>query len=715
VSLDALFRPRSVAVVGASRNPKSLGHGLLRNLLQGDFDGPVYPVNPNADSIQGVEAFPSLQAIPGPVDLAVVTVPARLVLDAARDAAAKGVRAMVTITAGFKEIGGDGVAREAELRRIIRDAGIRMVGPNCMGLISTDVGFLLNASFAAAPPRTGPVAFASQSGALGEVILELANEVDIGMSAFVSLGNKTDVGGTDLVEHWGADERTKLILLYLESIDEPERLARVARRITHSGKPILAVKAGRSEAGARAASSHTGSLAGADAAASALLAQAGVIQAETIDDLFTLAPGFAHQPLPAGRRIGILTNAGGPGIMATDAADREGLELATLTSDSVVAMAEAVPAEASLRNPVDILAPALPEHYRACTEAMLADPAVDGLIIIHVSPVTADAEAIARGVLEGIDAARARGGAGKPILASFMNPSRGRPGRRVLRDAGIPAWRFPEQAVHTMATMARYKELIERPAGRFVELEPALHISRARDVVHSALVRMANKRLTECWLRFDEAMALLRACRIPVAPWAMAWNADAAVAFSQGRGPIVLKADSDTVLHRTEHDAVAIDLHDEAEIRASWAALRARLDEIPGDHRIVAQEMVRDGVETLAGVTVDPALGHLLAFGLGGVFVELLKDVVFRLAPLSDRDAELMVRGIRGLPLLEGLRGSERVDLDGLQTVLLRLSRLVEEIPEIREIDLNPMFARASTQTVVDARIRVSPTLLPLD
>lgn len=701
MSLEPLFRPRSVAVVGASRNPDSLGQGIVRNLVEGGFPGPIYPVNPKAGDVLGLPAFPNLQAIPGPVDLAVMTIPSRFILDAARDAAAKGVRAIVMITAGFKETGGEGVAREEELLRIISEAGIRMVGPNCMGILDTWPDAPLNASFAAVAPRPGRVAFASQSGALGEVILEIADDLDLGVAAFVSLGNQSDVDASDLLEHWADDERVDLVLLYLESIARPARFARLARRITGElGKPILAVKAGRSEAGARAASSHTGSLAGADVAASALLEQAGVVQVDTLDDLFDLAPGFGHQPLPAGPRLAILTNAGGPGILATDAADRFGLELPRLAEQTVAAMSGEVLAEASLANPVDILAPATPEHYRVCTRALLADPSVDGLIVIHVSPITTDSTAVAQGVA---DAVREADCPDKPVLTTFMNVHRGAEGRRLLRRAGIPSYRLPERAARTMAAMAGFAAR-QYEGVPTMEFWPKADGQRARSLVEPALARAGAE---GAWLDLTEAMALLDAAGIPVAPWQHVSRASEVEAFANEHGwPVVLKVDHPGMLHKTEHGGVRTDLRSSGEAEAALVDLRRLVADAGPGGRIVVQPMA-SGVETLAGVSADPTYGHLLAFGLGGVHVEVLEDVLFRVCPVAPRDAAAMVRGIRGLPLLRGARGAEPVDLDAIEAVLRRLSALVEAVPEIVELDLNPLFAGPKGALAVDARIRV--------
>ena len=698
MSLEPLFRPRSVAVVGASRRPRSIGYEVVANLLRSGFVGPVYPINPHADSVHSVPAWPSLEAVPGPVDLAVITVPRDLVLPTVEQAAKKGVRAIVTITAGFKEVDAEGAALELRIREVLRANGIRMVGPNCMGLIHTDPAVRLNASFANRNPLEGGVAFASQSGALGEAIVETAAQLGLGLSAFVSLGNKADVSSNDLLEWWAEDERTRLVLLYLESLGNPRHFGRLARRLTRDkGKPILAVKSGRSRAGAAAASSHTGSLAGADAGVKALFEQCGVIRANTVDQLFSLARGFAAQPLPAGRRVAILTNAGGPGIMTTDAAVHFGLELAPLSEPTKEAMAAVLPPEASMLNPVDTIATAGPVAFEACSEALLADPGVDALIAIYVAPVTIHAPDVAAAIVRGVEAGRGRGGAGKPVLSCFMGRAAGDEGVETLRAAGIPTWPFPEAAAEALAAMAGFADYRARPPGEVPVLDPPLHTARIAAVIDSA----------SGWLPFEQAMEVLNASGVDVAPWAVVGSPEEAAAFGAEHGyPLVVKVDSDTVLHKSDAGAVQVDLRNEREVKGAFWEIERSLSGVSGTHRFVVQRMV-DGTETLIGVAEDPSLGHLVAFGLGGVFVELMKDVVFGVSPLTDADAERMVASIRGLPLLQGARGTEPADLSALVGTLLRVDALVTAFPAIVELDLNPFFARPLGGLAADARIRV--------
>ncbi len=697
--LDPLLAPRSVAVVGASRAAHTIGHEVVANLIRAGFTGPVYPVNPKATSIRSMRAFPSLTAIPWPVDLAVISVPRDLVLPTVKEAIAKGVKALVTITAGFKEVGGEGVAREQAIVDLLRAHGIRMVGPNCMGVINTDPAVRLNASFAARTPPAGSVAFASQSGALGEAILDVASDLGLGLSTFVSLGNKADVSSNDLLDWWADDPRTKLVLLYLESFGNPRRFATLARRLTKErGKPILAVKSGRSSRGAEAATSHTGALAGTDAAVSSLLQQCGVIRANTVRELFTLAQGFATQPLPRGRRLAILTNAGGPGILATDAAVHVGLELAELAPETLAALAAVLPPEASLRNPVDMIASASPEQFEACSAALLADPGVDALLPIFVSPATMDAERVAIALKAGVEDGRRRGGDNKPVLACFMGRNKGDEGRAILRGAGIPVYDFPESSTRALSAMAWFAEFRAEPTGAIPTLDPPPDVARAARALKGE----------QGWLRFPAAMELMAAYGIPVAPWAMVTDPDSTRAFADLHGyPVVVKLDSDTILHRTETGGVAVDLRNEREIQGAFWELERNVAHIAGDHRFIVQTMVQGGTECLIGATTDPVVGHILAFGLGGVFVEVMRDVIFRLHPLTDRDATSMVRAIRGLPLLQGARGKRGVDLVQIEDVLLRVSALLTDFPQVAELDLNPFFAHPETGRAAAADVRV--------
>jgi acetyl coenzyme A synthetase (ADP forming)-like protein len=705
--LDAVLRPRSVAVVGASRREGSIGRAVLRNLIEFGFQGPVYPVHASSDHVLSIRAWPSVEAIPGPVDLAVVVVPRSQVLEVAQACVRKGVRGLVVITAGYREIGPEGAAEEAKITQLLRQHGIRMIGPNCMGILNTDPRVALNASFSAVQPAFGKAGFASQSGALGEVVLATAKAVGLGISQFVSLGNKADVSGNDLLAWWATDPQTQVVLLYLESFGNPYRFSALARQVTRvHGKPILAVKSGRTRQGAAAASSHTGALAGSDRAVGSFLSECGVIRCNTVRQLFDFGLGFCNQPLPRGRSVAILTNAGGPGIMATDACVQVGLEIATLGQETLAALRRVLPAEASVRNPLDMIASGGPEQYRECVAAVLADPAVDSLLVIFVSPVVTDPTAVARGIVDGVESGLKRSGMAKPVLACFMG-GRGGAGEdiAVLRKAHIPCYPFPEGAVQTLAAMTRFHEWRSRPAGKVVHHE--VDLERARAVVSRA--RKAGLQ----WLQSDDAIELLDAYGIPTAPGRRVQTPEEAIEFAERVGyPVVLKLDLPELLHKSDAGGVKVDLRSAGEIKgAFWDLKESLAKQGIGDARHLVQKMITGGRETIIGASQDATVGHVIMFGLGGVFVELMHDVAFRVHPLTDADAAHMIREIRGWPLLAGYRGAAGVDVERLQDVLLRVSQLVSDFPEIAEMDLNPFIAepKGRPSVAVDARVRLAP------
>jgi acetyl coenzyme A synthetase (ADP forming)-like protein len=711
--LDAIFRPRSVAVIGASRRPGSIGAAIFKNLLGHGFDGPVYPVNASARVVQSVLAYPSVGAIPGDVDLAVIAVPAKQVLAMVEECGQKGVRGVVVITAGFKETGREGAEREQALRECTRRYHMRMVGPNCLGVLNTESGVQLDATFAPAWPPPGPVAFSSQSGALGLAILETAGALGLGISHFVSVGNKADVSGNDLLEYWEHDPGTSVILLYLESFGNPRRFTQIARRVARH-KPIVAVKSGRTSAGARAASSHTGSLAGADNAVDALCRQSGVIRTDTIEEMFDVAMLLANQPLPSGARVGIVTNAGGPAIMASDACESHGLELPSLTEATMAALRSFLPPEASVKNPVDMIASATPESFEKSVQLVLADPNVDALLAIYVPPIVTTPLEVAAAIVRGTQAAArelaARGVAPKPIMSCFMGAHGVPEGMRSLQKGHIPSYPFPESAAIALARAVRYARWRQEPEGREVHFDD-IDLSAARAVVNQARQRATSTE--NAWLTPSETRALLQAAGVPLVPMATACTAGEAAQAARRLGfPVAVKLDSSTLTHKTEVGGVALDLASEDEVRSAFADIGRRLDErglraqMDG---VTVQPMVSEGVEAIVGMTHDPSFGPVLMFGLGGVYVELLRDVTFRVQPMTDRDASEMVRAVRGSKLLEGWRGAPPADTPALEQAILRLSQLVGELPEIVELDLNPLKVLAAGKgcMAVDARVAV--------
>ena len=705
-SLRPMLEPKAVAVVGASRDPASIGGRVVHALRTGGFAGPIYPVNPKATDIDGLPCYATLETVPAGVDLAVIAVPRSLVLGVVDDCAAAGVKSLVVITAGFAEAGDEGRMLQQRLVENVRSHGLRMVGPNCMSLLNATPDVRLNASFSPVMPPSGNVALSSQSGALGLAILELAAERQVGLSTFVSVGNKADVSSNDLLQYWEADPHTSVILLYLESFGNPRRFARLARRIGRL-KPIVAVKAGRTGAGSRAAGSHTAALAASDTAVDALFHQSGVIRADTIDEMFDIAVCLEAQPLPRGRRIAIVTNSGGPGILAVDACEASGLTVAPFSDATRAQLAAFLPPEASLGNPVDMVASAGPTEYRKTIEAALAAEDVDALIVIF-TPVDASASATTlAAICDGVVLGRQAGGRGKPVLTCLMAGT-GRPVPLAANAERVPAYAFPENAVRALAKVAGYADWRARTPGLLWSFED-VRVDDARRVCRAALDARG-----EGWLTSDEIRAVLGAFGLPLAASTVAHSPDEAAALALVLGfPVVAKLAAHRVPHKTDAGVVRLNLTSEQMVRRAFTDIMTRARGLTAESEIegvLIQTMIAGGVETMIGVADDPLFGPLVAFGLGGIHVEILGDVGFRVAPLTDRDADELVHGIRGLPLLKGYRGHAPADVDALQEILLRISRLAIEVPEIADLDLNPVIALPPGQgcRVVDARVRVA-------
>ncbi|MEB2310457.1 MAG: acetate--CoA ligase family protein [Sorangiineae bacterium] len=694
-SISAILQPRSVAVLGASRSRRSVGGELFHNLLKCGFNGPVYPVNPSADYVQSVRAWRSVRGLPGPVDLAIIAVPAEHAVAALEDCGRAGVGAAVVVTAGFKEIGGAGAEREAALVRIAREHDMRVVGPNCLGVLNTHPSVSLNATFAEAFPEPGPVAFLSQSGALGVAVLDRATRLGIGMSSFVSIGNRCDVSGNDLIEYWGQDPDTRVMLLYLESLGNPRHFTRLARNIGRT-KPIIALKSGRTVAGSRAAASHTGALAGTDMAVDALFAQAGVIRVSTIEELFDTGMLLATQPLPNGRRVAILTNAGGPGILAADACEQYGLELTELSADTRAALARFLPPEASLKNPVDMIASAGAESYRRAVETLLHDPAVDLLLVIFVPPLMTAAPDVARAIAEGA------AGAGKPVASCFMGAHGFRTGLGGEGSSAerIPSYAFPEsaaQALSRAATYARWRGFADSPVPGVSLAAPPAAPSR-HDQSESG------------WLSPGETARLLDAYGIRTPRSGVARDADEAASIAAKLGfPVVMKLIARDIVHKSDVGGVVLDRRSEDETRRAFTELCERAKQLGAElDGVLIQEYVKEGIEAVVGVTNDPNFGPLLMFGLGGVYVELLGDVAFRLHPVSEHDVDSMIANVHASKLLEGYRGAPPGDLEALRELLARVNRMVSDHEGLEEMDLNPVkiLPPGRGVVVVDARIR---------
>ena len=679
-SLAPFFDPGSIAVIGASPRPGSIGGELFRNVLRSDYSGVVYPVNRSATAVAGVRAYASVAEIGEPIDLAVVCLPGEAVIAAAEEALTAGVRALCVISAGFAEVGAEGMARQEQLLELVRNRGARLLGPNCLGLAV--VAPRLNATFGPRALPSGNVGFSSQSGALGLAVLERATERGLGLSSFVSIGNKADISSNDLLEYWEDDPDTEVVLLYLESFGNPRKFARVARRVARK-KPIVAMKAGRTGAGSRAASSHTAALAGSEAAVDALFHQAGVLRADSLEELLDVTSLLATQPLPLGRRVAVLTNAGGLGILCADACESAGLTLPALADATVAELRRALPVEASVGNPVDMLGSAVASTYEQVLSALLRDPGVDAVIVLFVPPVVAGADEVAGAIARAVEGS---GAPDKPVLASVISAN-GVPASLVA--SSIAAFPFPESAARALGRAADRAEWLRRPQGRVPEF----------DGIDAAGARALATEAGDRWLTTAEMRALLEAYGVPVVGERTAESADEAVAAAAALGyPVVLKTAVPGV-HKTERGGVALDLRDEAAVREAAARISPPF---------IVQALVRGGVELLVGALQDPVFGPLVALGPGGTMAELIGDAAFRLAPLTDVDAEELVHYGKMGRLLAGFRGAAAADAAAVAELVLRISRLVEELPELAELDLNPLIVGADGCSVVDARLRIA-------
>ncbi|MCL4864507.1 MAG: acetate--CoA ligase family protein [Gemmatimonadales bacterium] len=702
-TLGPILRPRSVAVVGASRQPGTIGHELVAALVRNGFTGPVYPVNPSARSIGAVPAFPSIAALPEAPDLAVIAVPKAQVLPVARECVERGVGGLVVISAGFREVGPEGAALERELTEFVRAAGVRMIGPNCMGVLNTHPDFRLNATFAAGLPPVGRIGFVSQSGAMGLSVLDYAREYGIGISQFVSVGNKPDVSGNDLLLAWEDDPDVEVILMYVESFGNPRKFLDIAGRITRE-KPIIVVKSGASQAGARAASSHTGALAASDAAVGALLEQAGVLRARTVGELFDLAIAFSGRSLPRSRRTAVLTNAGGPGILAADALEALEMSVAELSPATVERLRPLFPPEASIRNPLDMIASATPAGYRAALGALLEDPNLDAILAMFVPPLGIKQEDVTEAI-----AAAAVHQPGTPVYAVLMGHEGLPQGKAALHAAGIPAYIFPESAARAVAAQNRYREWRERPARR-EERRPM--DQAAIDRILAAARGRGAVRLSEL-----EALELMSAAGIPVAEARMTRTVEEAVAAGEALGwPVVCKVMAPAISHKTEADGVHTGVRDADGVREAWRRIHAGAARTHPDatvEGVLVQRQGRGSAELIAGMSREAGFGPLVMFGLGGTLVEVLRDVVFRLAPVTPLEAEDMLEGIRGRSILAGPRGAPPADRPALVEVLVRIGQLAADYPEIAAVDLNPVLALSAGCLAVDARVALTPPAAP--
>jgi len=701
--LEALFTPSSVAVVGASSRIGSVGRAVFQNILDGDFTGTIYPVNTKSKSVCGVRAYPTLADIPDQIDMAVVIVPARAVPGLAREAAALGIKGLVVITAGFKETGAEGRNLEQDLVAVCQENHMRLVGPNCLGIINTDPAIGLNASFARQQARPGNIAFISQSGALCTAVLDFAVKKNIGFSKFISIGNKADVGELSLIRYLHEDPQTQVIMMYVEELRHGFEFIEIVREITggENPTPILAIKSGRSAEGAAAASSHTGSIAGSEAVYDALFQQSGVFRVQTIEELFDYAVAFANQPLPRSNRIAIITNAGGPGIMATDVTVNSGLKLAAFSEETTGILKKNLPSTANIHNPVDVIGDAGMARYRTALQAVLEDDNVDGVIFILTPQSMTEIEATAEIIPE---LARK---SSKPVVASFMGLFDVSSGIEYLEKHGIPHYHFPEAAARAMSALYQHTHWIHRHHYKEITITPDR--LKARKIIDRSLA--ANVR----YLGEVEGNEILAAYGFPVLPARLATTPEEAARTVAELGSCAFKIVSPDIIHKSDIGGVQVGISTADQAVRAFTDIMAAVKKNRPEAKvrgIYVQQMAKKGVEVILGIKRYRIFGPLLMFGLGGIFVEIFKDVSFRLAPIRHNGARFMIRAIKAYPMLSGARGAALCDLNELETCLLRLSALAVDNPEIAELDINPLLVHHDVCgcSVADCRILLDPS-----
>ena len=695
--LDYIFRPRSVAVIGASRDKGNIGHVILHNIITAEFNGKVFPVNPTTSVIHSIKAYSTILDVPDAVDLAIIIVRKELVKKVVQQCGEKGVKGIIVISAGFSEVGAEGKARELEVLEVVREYKMRMIGPNCFGVLNTDPEVYLNGTFSKIFPKKGNIGFITQSGSMGEAIMSHANELGIGFSLVASIGNKADISSNDLLGYLKDDPNTHIILMYLENFGNPRNFTIIAREVSLI-KPIVAVKSGRTRLGAKAVSSHTGALGAMEVGVDAIFEQTGIMRVDTIEELFDVAAALSLQPIPRGNRVAVVTNAGGPGILATDALINSGMEMPDLTPETITELKKFCPAEASFSNPMDMVAGAGAKEYKMTLETIKKDNRFDIIIPIFVPPVICDQLEVAQNIVEAL------ADTDKSVYGCLLGSGESTIAIDYLKKHKIPVFIYPEAIAKTLATIRGYSAWLKRPQGRFRTFD-----------VDSTKVKKVIKKIVkgkEGSIVGEEALEILQAYGIQVAEYRCADSAEQALAVAKDVSyPVVMKIASPAILHKTEAGGVIVDLRSDREMKNAFNELRKRVGELEkGEHFSVAiQQMVTGAIETIIGMTTDTSFGPLMMFGLGGIYVEVMKDVAFRINPLTDQDAKDMIQSLRSYPLLTGFRGAPPVDLAYIEETLLRLSQLVRDFDCFVEIDVNPFIVSPDKENckAVDARFIV--------
>jgi len=707
--LDAIFSPQALAVVGASTKPGKVGHDIFVNILKGGFTGTLYPVNPNAKSVASVRAYPSIGEIPDPVDLAMIILPPVLAHKAIEDAIEKGIKGIVIVSAGFREVGGEGLEIENKIVAMCQEAGVRLVGPNCLGVINPNPEVGLNASFSTRMPEYGNISFISQSGALCTAVLDFATDRDFGFSKFISIGNKADVDELDLVRYFHADINTEVIMIYLEELRRGAEFIETVKEITSGDnpKPVLVIKSGRTSAGARAAASHTGALAGTEAVYDAIFSQSGMIRVERIDELFDFATAFAYKnenalgklrhKVPFGNQVAIVTNAGGPGIVATDVTISSGLRLATFAEETVDALGSHLPSAANLNNPVDVIGDAAPDRYENALSAVIRDESVDGALVILTPQSMTNALATAEAIV------KIAGRTQKPIICCFMGIIDVSSGVKYLQENGIPVYRFPENAAKAFSALYQYSKWLNRQI--LAPFKLTHDTQHAKEIIQKCLDE------GKTYLGELDGLALLKCYGFNTLPTHLATNSQEAIDIAKDMGfPVAMKIVSPQIIHKTDAGGVRVGIEDPEGVKTAFDLIVNNAKAFKEDAEVkgvIVQKMASEGAEVILGMNRYPIFGPLVMFGLGGVLIEVFGDVIFRLAPVNRNSARNMIRGIKGYTLLKGFRGRPKVDLNILEKSLVSLSDMAISHPEIQEMDINPLMAHPEGEgvTVADCRI----------
>ncbi len=691
--LDTLFNPKSVAIIGASTKELSIGNVITKNLLHYDFKGPIYPINPKANEVRGVKAYKTIFDVPGNVDLAHISIPAKFVSQAIEDCGKKGVKFVIINSAGFKEVGAEGEALEKEIVAIARKHGVRLFGPNCQGIINTDPDIKAYCDFTFTYPEPGHISVVAQSGGVGAVIMQRFFDLGVGMRYYASNGNACDISIEEIIRYWGDDEQTRVIVLYVEGFSDPKSFMEMAYEVA-AKKPILAMRGGRTEEGAKAATSHTGGLAGIGLSTELIFNKTGIITFRDEEEMCQAAIAFANQPIPNGNRVGLITDTGGPAIIATDELVDLGLEIPPLSENAKNSLKEKLYPEASVQNPIDVLATAAAPHYRAAMDTLLDEDQIDSIYINFVTPPFVDTESVAKEMAE-VSKQRK-----KPIVCNYMtDKAQWIETTKIMKEGGIPCYDFPEMAAKALAALTRFGEIKRRETGEVKNYDD-VNKSKVEAILSAA--KKSNREI----LTAEEVYDVLAAYGIPVADWKIAGNLEEAEKAADEIGfPVVIKADAESIIHKSDVGGVAINLKDRNEVRIAVEKMQNKFDE--ANLGFFIQKYLPGGRELIVGAKAETGLGHLIMFGIGGIFVEVLKDVIFKIAPVTNVEAKDMLSSIKAAPLLDGIRGEKGVNKDGVIEIIQRTSQLITDFPMIQEMDLNPIIAYEDKILAVDARIKI--------